>query len=94
MPPYLGIDVGHVLTRIVLDPSLAAPTLNQPLKHEILDPQTAASSSMHNGSHGAPSSVNMDDMFHTETGLDDADDEDDGDGTSRPLFTTNQIRSK
>ena len=96
MPPYLGIDVGHVLTRIVLDPSLAAPTLNQPLKHEVLDPQTAASSSMHNGSHGAPSSVsvNMDDMFHTETGLDDADDEDDGDGTSRPLFTTNQIRSK
>jgi len=26
--------------------------------------------------------VNVDDMFHQETGLDDADDEDDGDGES------------
>jgi hypothetical protein len=30
--------------------------------------------------HGHNQGVNVDDMFHQETGLDDADDEDDGDG--------------
>lgn len=63
----------------VLDPSLTGTPMNQSLKPEALTPHPP--SSMNNGSHEPPS-VNMDDMFHTETGLDDDDDDDDGDGQS------------
>jgi len=45
-----------------------------------------------NVGHGHPHSqgVNVDDMFHQETGLDDEDDEDDGDGeSSRPCCSFN-----
>jgi len=37
------------------------------------------------GQGGNGQGVNVDDMFHQETGLDDADDEDDGDGESLRL---------
>jgi hypothetical protein len=48
------------------------------------------------GQGGNGQGVNVDDMFHQETGLDDADDEDDGDGESLflsvlPIFLPSQV---
>lgn len=67
---------------IVLDPALNTPTL-QPnsIAPQQLTPHAATS--ITNGHSEPPSSVNVDDMFQTETGLDGDDEDDDGDGEYR-----------
>ena len=66
-----------------MDPTLGS-TLNQHQHHQHTGHMNLQQAATINVGHGHPHSqgVNVDDMFHQETGLDDEDDEDDGDGES------------
>jgi hypothetical protein len=81
---------------IVMDPTLSS-TLNQHQHqhpshgHGHMGLQQAATIQSHSHPHGH--GVNVDDMFHQETGLDDADDEDDGDGAFSSSFSSSLLPS-
>jgi len=83
----------------VMDPSLNQPMTHNQMNLHPPAHLHAQSHNSHNSQHSQHSNqsnqsqqqqqgagVNVDDMFHQETGLDDADDEDDGDGESLLSF--------